>query len=273
MRAEKQTYDHTAYTGGHLLGATPAAEVLDEIAAGHFKVYYQPKVDLQKKTVIGAEALVRKIDKDGTVIPPGQFIPQYEALNVLMHVDLHVLDTTLATLRTLRDRGLDLCISVNFSRSTLMMPDFVSRILSMCAQHGVPSSSIMLEVTETISTIDRDRLRDLLHEIRQAGLRLSLDDFGSKYSNTSILADIEFDEVKLDKSLVDDICHNTRSRTILKNLMGMCQELENTKVVAEGIETADQADLLTGFSCDCGQGFYFHRPMPYEQFLSLLNIS
>lgn len=273
MRAEKQAYYHTAYTDGHLLSTIPAAEVLEEIAAGRFLVYYQPKVDLQTKTIIGAEALVRKIDKDGSMVPPSQFVPQYEALNVLMHVDLHVLETTLATLRTLRDRGIDLCISVNFSRSTLLLPDFVNRILTLCAQYGVPTSSIMLEVTETISTIDFDRLRNLLQEIRQAGLHLSLDDFGSKYSNTSILADIEFDEVKLDKTLVDNICHNTRSRTILKNLMGMCQELENTRVVAEGIETPDQADLLAGFSCDCGQGFHFYRPIPYEQFLTLLNIS
>lgn len=273
MRAEKQTYYHTAYTGGHLLGSTPASDVLEEIAAGHFLVYYQPKVDLQTKSIIGAEALVRKLDKDGTIVPPGQFIPQYEALNILMHVDLHVLDTALSTVRTLLDRGIDLCISVNFSRSTLIMPDFVSRVLSMCIQHSVPPSNIMLEVTETISTIDRDRLRDLLLEIRQAGLRLSLDDFGSKYSNTSILADIAFDEVKLDKTLVDDICQNTRSRTILKNLMGMCQELEDTLVVAEGIETSDQAELLESFSCDHGQGFHFYRPMPYDQFLSLVNNS
>jgi len=273
MRAEKQAYYHTAYTGGHLLGTNPASDVLEEIAAGRFKVYYQPKVDLQSKTIVGAEALVRKIDKDGSLIPPGQFIPRYEALNVLMHVDLHVLDTALATVRNLRDKGVDICISVNFSRSTLILPDFVGRVLSMCTQHGVPPTSIMLEVTETISTIDRDRLRDLLYEIRKAGLRLSLDDFGAKYSNTSILADIEFDEVKLDKTLVDDICKNTRSRTILKNLMGMCRELENTLVVAEGIESADQATMLTEFACDHGQGFHFYRPMPLEQFTALLGLN
>ena len=270
MQAEKQSYYHDAYTHQRQIGGNPAADVLEEIAAGRFKVHYQPKVDLRTRKIVGVEALVRKTDEDGRLIPPGQFVPQYEARNVMMHVDIHVLDTALATVRDLQDGGHRLYMSVNFSRATLMMPDFVPTVLSMCARHGVSPSSIMLEVTETISTIGRERLRDLLREIRQAGLCLSLDDFGSKYSNTAILADIEFDEIKLDKTLVDDICQNTRSRTILKNLMGMCRELENTQVVAEGIETADQAAVLEQFDCDWGQGFHFYRPMPLEQLTAIL---
>jgi len=270
MRVEKQSYYHNAYLEGHQIGANPAADVLEEIANGRFIVYYQPKVDLASHRIVGAEALVRKLDRDGSIIPPAQFISQYEARNVLMHVDIYVLDTALATVRQLQDAGQDLYIAINFSRSTLMMPNFVDNVLMMCAKHAVSPRSIVLEVTETISTIDRERLRTLLQDMRNAGLRLSLDDFGSKYSNTAILADIEFDEVKLDKSLVDDICHNPRSLTILKNLMGMCQELENTTVVAEGIETADQAALLRQYSCNCGQGFHFYRPMPLEHLTHLL---
>jgi len=270
MRVEKQGYYHNSYLEGNHSGNNPAADVLDEIAQGRFVVHYQPKVDLESHRIVGAEALVRKLDRDGSIIPPSQFIPHYEARNVLMHVDIHVLDTALATVRKLQDAGIDIYISINFSRSTLMMPNFVETVLMMCQTHGVATTSIMLEVTETISTIDRDRLRTLLQDIRKSGLRLSLDDFGSKYSNTAILADIAFDEVKLDKSLVDDICHNPRSLTILKNLMGMCQELEDTLVVAEGIETADQAALLRRYACDCGQGFHFYRPMPLEQLSHLL---
>lgn len=270
MRMEKQNYYRTGYTSGKQLRDNPATDVLQEIADGRFLVYYQPKVDLKSGKITGAEALVRKQDQDGCLISPGHFIPQYEARNVMAHVDIHVLDMALAAVRMLKDQGVPFCVSVNFSRATLLMPDFVENVLEMCKRHGVPASSVVLEVTESISAIGRERLNDLLREIRQAGLRLSLDDFGSKYSNTSILADIEFDEVKLDKSLVDDVCKNERSRTILKNLMGMCRELKNTIVVAEGIESAEQAALLKEFACDCGQGFYFYRPMPLEQFAALL---
>lgn len=273
MRAEKQTYYHKSFMEGHQICGNPAADVLEEIAAGRFVVYYQPKVDLQTGQIIGAEALVRKIDTDGSIIPPGQFVPQYEARNVIMHVDLHVLETALATLRALRDDGIQIYIAVNFSRSTLMMPNFVSTVISLCEKYGVPVSCILLEVTEAISTIDREHLKDLLDALRQAGLRLSLDDFGAKYSNTSLLADIAFDEVKLDKSLVDNICDNPRSLTILKNLMRMCRELENTLVVAEGIETPSQAEILRNLDCNCGQGFHFYRPMPLEQFARLLKAS
>lgn len=270
MRVEKQSHYREEYAEGMPMWDNPAKEILEEIAAGRFVVHYQPKVDLQTQAIVGAEALVRKLDKDGGLLSPGQFVPRYETRNVLMHLDIHVLDVALAAVRTLRSRGVDFCVSVNFSRSTLLMPDFVNNVLEMCQRHQVPADRIVLEVTETISTIGRERLKTLLQEIRQAGLRLSLDDFGSKYSNTSILADIEFDEVKLDKSLVNDLCKNVRSRIILKNLLEMCQELKDTLVVAEGIETEEQAAVLKELACDCGQGFYYYRPMPLEQIAQLM---
>ena len=270
MRARKQHFYQTEFNKGRSTGSS-ADDLLKDIADNRFEVWFQPQVDLRTGVIAGAEALVRKRGETGGLIPPNQFIPYYEARNVLPHLDMHVLDTTLAAIRKVRDQGQDISVSVNFSRSTLMIPNFAEQFHEMCRRHGVPPSCITVEVTETISALGHDTLHELLDYIRSTGLRLSLDDFGSKYSNLAILTDIEFDEIKFDKSLVDDICTNPRGQIMLRDLIRMCHALQqNTHIVAEGIEQPEQADLLKDYLCDSVQGFHFYRPMPFDDFFSLI---
>jgi len=263
LRAEKQDYYRGAVLSGRTIDDSVTEDLFADIENGAFVLFYQPQVDLDTGRIIGAEALVRKRAPDGALLPPGQFIPYYEAQDVMMHLDFHVLELMLRDQQRLLASGYHLPISVNFTRTTLLVPDFVERILSLCRQYQVPVSCLKLEVTETVAAIDRNHLQQLLEKLFQAGIYLSLDDFGSEYSNIAILAEIPFREVKLDKSMVDSVFQSERSRAVLSHMVRMCVGLAGTEVVAEGIESAEQAALLREYGSRIGQGYYYYRPMPF----------
>lgn len=270
--AEKQSYYHTVLTEGRSISRGGfAAEVLQEIENGRFMVYYQPQVNIQTGEVIGAEALVRKKAEDGSIVPPGRFIPFYEVGGVISHLDLFVLKSSCETLRQWKEQGYDLHISVNFSRITLMEPYIVDVISGICSACDVSPSSITIEVTESIGKMDNDQLKELIEKLKNAGFSISLDDFGSQYSNLAILAAMDFDEVKFDRSLVSTLEHSEKSRVVMKTGMNLCRELKGTSSLAEGIETKGQLDLLADYKCDYGQGYYFSKPIPVDEFSEFLN--
>lgn len=270
MYAEKQSYYQMVFRNGRSARIGVASEVLEEIENDNFLVFYQPQVNIRTGKIAGAEALVRKKESDGEMIPPDRFIPFYEMEGVIRHVDFFVLKTVCAAIQKWQEENIKLRVSVNFSRVTLMEPDVVKSILRICGQYDVSPQYITIEVTESISKLDHDQLRDLVHEIGEAGFSISLDDFGSKYSNLAILTALKFDEIKFDKSLVDDLERNKNSRIVMKNGIQMCQDLKNTYSLAEGIETQAQLELLAGYECDLGQGFYFSKPLSMEEFGDLL---
>ena len=269
MRTQKQRYYQDEITSGRTVGNS-ADDLFRDIENGCFTVYYQPQIDLRTGKVSGMEALVRKLDENGGIIPPGQFIPFYEARNILQHLDMHVLELVLRDLKKLKEQGLSIPASVNFSRSTMLSNTFAKEVCAKCRQYGIDPSDITVEVTETIADMSRDTLRRLLTGLRETGLKLSLDDFGTKYSNLAILTDVEFDEVKFDKTLVEDICTSGRNQIVLGRLMQMCRQLQQSRIVAEGIEDIGQVEILKSYGCDCGQGYYFHRPMPFSDLTQLL---
>ncbi|MEW4414841.1 bifunctional diguanylate cyclase/phosphodiesterase [Clostridium sp. AN503] len=270
MYAEKQSYYHSILCTGRMARTGMASEVLQEIKNDRFVVFYQPQFHIKSQKIIGAEALVRKKDNDGVLIPPDRFIPFYELEGVIRHVDLYVLETVCTNLQKWMSEDIPLRISVNFSRVTLMEPDIVKTILDICRRYGVPSSYIMVEVTESISKMDHEQLKRLVHDLAEAGFTISLDDFGSKYSNLSILTALDFNEIKFDKTLVDELEKNPKSQVVMQNSIHICRDLKNTHSIAEGIETRGQLDLLLDYACDYGQGYYFSRPLSEEQFSKLL---
>lgn len=270
MYAEKQSYYQMVFRNGRNARIGVASEVLEEIENDNFLVFFQPQVNIKTGEIAGAEALVRKKEPGGKLIPPDRFIPFYEMEGVIRHVDFFVLKTVCAAIQKWKEEQIELRVSVNFSRVTLMEPDVVKSILKVCGQYDVSPRYITIEVTESISKMDHDQLRDLVREIGEAGFSISLDDFGSKYSNLAILTALKFDEIKFDKSLVDDLEKNKNSRIVMKNGIQMCQDLKNTYSLAEGIETRAQLDLLAGYDCDLGQGFYFSKPLSMEEFGNLL---
>lgn len=275
LTAEKQAYYHTVLQQGKRsdLGSYFSKEVIREIEEGRFTVYYQPQIELKSGRITGAEALVRKMDDDGAVVPPMKFIPFYEMEGVISYVDLYVMKTACQTLRGILDRGHELNLSVNFSRLTLLEPNIVEIISQICSDCGVPTRLITLEVTESISKMDHKQLKELIKTITDAGFSVSLDDFGTQYSYLALLSDMVFNEIKFDRSLVMELEHNQRGRVVMENCLKMCRDLKGIRTLAEGIENKTQLGLLRDYQCDYGQGYHFARPMPEQEFCMLLENS
>lgn len=241
-----------------------------KVTDDRFKVYYQPQVELKTNHIIGAEALIRKIDNNGRVILPNEFIPYYEAKGMIRDIDLFVLETVCKDIKRWEASGLQPRISVNFSRATLMEADIVKKIIEVCKIYDVDPSVITIEVTESLEKMNGEELHILIAELSKAGFETSLDDFGSKYSNLSILTEMYFDEIKLDKSLTAGIENNRKNQIVVKNISNMCRELGEMRLLAEGIETEEQKERLYYYQYEYGQGFYFYRPMTQEIFDEVL---
>lgn len=270
MYAQKQGYYHTILHGGGHTRTGIATEILREIADRRFVIYYQPQISLKTGRIMGAEALIRKRDDSGRLIPPDQFIPYYERERVISHLDLHVFQTVCSDLREWAKQGVKTRISSNFSRMTLMASDIVQQLAQICRDYDVPTQQLTIEVTESISKLEAGQLLTLMRLLLGEGFSISLDDFGSQYSNLSILTMLEFNEIKFDKSLVEELGSNIKSRVVMKNAMQICRELPKTCSLAEGIETIEQLELLRQYQCEYGQGYYFAKPMKVEAFLDLL---
>ena len=143
-------------------------------------------------------------------------------------------------------------------------------MLRICRKYKIPPKWITIEVTESIGSMDTVALKDLIHNIKKAGFSVSLDDFGSQYSNLSLLSNIDFDELKFDKSMVDNIAVNEKSQVIMRYAIDMGLSLNDTISVAEGIETPEQLKLLLQMNCKYGQGYLFSKPIPIEDFRNLI---
>ena len=265
MYAEKQLYYKSLLSGKQYKRAGIVEDVLQEIEEQKFTVYYQPKVNLKTAEIVGAEALVRKIDQ-GKIVNPEKFIPYYEETGIIRHVDFFVLESVCQVLKQWNSEGLYPKISVNFSRTTLMEPNVAATILEICRHYGVNPANIMVEITESISKMKDEELQALAVSFAEAGIHISLDDFGVKYSNLSLLTEMYFDEIKMDRSLIESLEDSRKSQIIVRNVVNMCKELGNMWLLAEGIENEEQRDRLIYYRCEFGQGFLFYRPMPYAEF-------
>lgn len=267
MYAEKQAYYKNMKNKQYNQNSKNAKELIDSIENGDFVVYLQPKMDLQTGQIVGAEALIRRQDTKGNLILPGNFIPFYENEEIVRHIDFFTLERSCQILAEWRKKGAPLPkISVNFSRITLMEYRVVDAISAICSKYGIEPKHIGIEVTESVSRMGIELLGPLMKELKTAGFTISLDDFGCKYSNLSILTSLNFDELKIDQSLINSLSSNERSRIIVEHTLALCKDLHVTTSVAEGIETAQQAEILRATNCAHGQGFYFARPMSLEQF-------
>lgn len=271
MYINKQSYYHSTADTSQKHRAHFIKELITAIDSGNYIVYLQPKVHLENCSIFGAEALIRMKDSDGKLIPPINFIPTLESENAIRYVDFFVLETVCKTLADWRKQGVNLIsMSVNFSRITLLEADVVENMLRICRKYKIPPKWITIEVTESIGSMDTVALKELIHNIKKAGFSVSLDDFGSQYSNLSLLSSIDFDELKFDKSMVDNIAINEKSQVIMRYAIDMGLSLNDTISVAEGIETPEQLKLLLQMNCKYGQGYLFSKPIPIEDFRNLI---
>ncbi|MCR5734844.1 MAG: EAL domain-containing protein [Lachnospiraceae bacterium] len=232
---------------------------------GEFRPYYQPKVDTKTNTIAGAEALVRWI-RNGKVLTPGEFIPVLEINDSICVLDFYIFEQVCIDIRKWLDAGIEpVRISTNFSRMNLSDPGFSEHIGRVLDSYQIPRQYIEVELTETVSEQENDRLGRFIKDMHEADIAMAIDDFGTGYSSLNLLRDFSADVLKLDKSFIDGHTDTLRDSVVVSNVAKMAKELD-MKVITEGVEKWDQVEFLKSVDINMVQGYLFDRPLPKEDF-------
>ena len=238
---------------------------------GEFQPYLQPKWNMQTDQISGAEALVRWVGKDGTVTPPGDFIPVFEKNGFIEQVDFYMLDAICKYIRQMIDEGREVYpVSINQSRYLLYDPNYIMKVQEIMLKYRVPKGLIELEITETVFFNEKERMLEIMRNLKEFNMNLSIDDFGSGYSSLNLLRDIPFDVLKIDRGFLDESTQSESGKFILRKIVEMAEGL-NLKVICEGVETHEQVDMLLDIGCIFAQGFLYSRPVPIEEFMEKYN--
>ncbi len=227
-------------------------------------VYYQPKVLLSDRELVGMECLVRWQHPEHGLVPPDDFIPVAEHTGLVGALTRSVLRTALRQCKIWQDQGRTLGVSVNLSPRSLHDPDFPEELDRMLREVGLPPQQLTLEITENAMVGDADRPLPTLHKLFTLGVRLSVDDFGTGYSSLSYLRRLPVHEVKIDKSFVLGMATDSGDLGIVRAIVDLGRHL-GMSVVAEGVESEMTLTLLEEMGCDVAQGFLFSRPLPWER--------
>lgn len=227
-----------------------------------FCLYYQPQLDLHSGQVVGAEALVRWQHPVQGLMSPGVFIPLAEECGLILRLGPWVLQEACRQMRTWLDEGRPLgYVAVNISALQLSRPDFVATVTQALELSGLPPQLLELEITESCLMVNRDIAIASLEQLRELGVRLSIDDFGTGFSSLSYLQQLKVHKLKVDMSFVRDITTNSGNASIVTAIIALGHGL-GLDVIAEGVETPEQADYLRQLGCDCIQGYLVGRPVP-----------
>lgn len=230
------------------------------------KVYYQPKIDATTSRVKSAEALIRWVRGDGSVILPHQFLPAMEQTGAIAMLDWYVVERVCVFLERLIALNIEpMPISVNFSRWHLHEENMPKHLAEIVDSHRLDHRLIVVEITESAMIQEEELMRKTVTELHENGFEFSIDDFGNGLSSLSMVADTSPDEIKIDQSLLKKNCENERERIILESIFLFASRL-NIRTVAEGVETKEQFGFLRTCNCNLIQGFYFAHPMPEEDF-------
>lgn len=231
-----------------------------------FVMYLQPKYDIGSQKMVGAEALVRWIHPDKGMISPGDFIPLFEQNGFVIKLDEYVWEQACKQIRLWIDRGQELIpISVNVSRRHLHSMNFIDTLNSLIDKYHIPKKYLEIEITESIDDDEKDEKIDAL---KANGYTLLMDDFGSGYSSLNMLKDTQFDGIKIDRMFLQNFIASTKGQKIVEHTIQMSKDI-GLDIVAEGVETKEEAAFLLSCGCKVAQGFLYARPMPIEDFEKL----
>lgn len=235
-----------------------------------FVMYLQPKYNIKSNKFCGSEALVRWQYTEKEFIYPSDFIPIFEKNGFITKIDMYILEQACKEIRTLFDKGISpLPISVNFSRVDFLKKDFITKIVNICDKYEIPYSLIEIEITESSMFGDTDTLFEVSRRLQDIGFILSMDDFGSGYSSVNMLKNIPLNVIKLDRGFFIDDKNIDKSQIVIKSIVSLIKQL-GIRVVAEGIETKSQVEMLREANCDIIQGYYFSKPLPVKEFEKLV---
>lgn len=240
-------------------------QVPQAIADKEVFVVYQPKVNQCTNTLEGAEALIRW-RRNGVIVSPDNFIPICESTGIIQQIDFYVLNQVCSAIDSWLSQGLEpVKVSVNFSKQHFSHLDVAKRIRNIVDNWYIPHELIEIEFTETAYNEDQNMLATTISQLKKDNFSVSIDDFGSGYSSLSLLENLTFDVLKLDKSLIDTLLQNAQSQIVVTNIIKMAKDLQ-MKTVAEGVETQETATLLKDLNCDMIQGYFYDKPLEQEEF-------
>jgi diguanylate cyclase (GGDEF)-like protein/PAS domain S-box-containing protein len=250
--------------------STLESELLAALGNQQFHLYYQIQVDSAYRP-LGAEALIRWIHPERGLVPPDQFIPLAEETGLILPIGQWVLDTACAKLNAWQqdERTRDLVLAVNVSAIQFRHADFVAQVQATVSRHAINPKLLKLELTESLLLENIEEIIATMNALHEIGIQFSLDDFGTGYSSLQYLKRLPLDQLKIDQTFVRDIVVDRSDRAIVSTIIAMAQSL-NLNVIAEGVETEEQRQLLLNKGCPNFQGYLFSKPVPIAQFEALL---
>ena len=236
---------------------------------GEFKLYLQPKKNLKTEEFDSAEALVRWQTNDGKIIYPDQFIPLFEENGFCVQLDLYMVEMACKQLRIWIDKGLKpISISVNQTKLLFLESKYVEKLCAITQKYNIKPEMITLEILEGLALEDMDYLNKCISKLKSAGFRISLDDFGSGYSSLNILGDLNIDELKVDREFLRDITKKSsyhKRCIVVEQIIQLAKKI-GVDTVAEGVETLEDEEIIKNWKYDYGQGYYYSKPIPAEEF-------
>jgi diguanylate cyclase (GGDEF)-like protein len=261
-----EEYDHRIdrYRQHHL---SLLSELRQAIDGNELMLHYQPRVDLRSDEVTGAEALVRWIHPVRGSVPPSEFVPFAEQTGFIRHLTRWVIDAALTQIAAWLALGVEIPVAINVSARDLSGKELADVLVDAMQRHGVAARLISLEITESALMEDPQQAALILARVRELGIGIAIDDYGTGYSALSYLAQLSVDSLKIDRSLVNNLRQGTKNAAIVRSTVALGENL-GLRVVAEGVETPDQIDLLRQFGCHEAQGFGLARPMPAGQMIA-----
>lgn len=235
-----------------------------------FSLFYQPQYDVESGKLRGVEALIRWRDENGKLISPAEFIPIAEKNGSIVSIGAWVVEEALRTYAEWRDKyGVHLIMSINISAIQYKRKDFVSNVISLMEKYEIHANEIEFEITESVLIDDFVEVIEKMNILREYGVRVSLDDFGTGFSSLSYLKGLPIDTLKIDKSFIDTVITDDSTRIITESIVSMVKKL-GFETVAEGVETKAQYEYLKDIHCDNIQGFYLGKPMPKDEVEQIL---
>ena len=237
------------------------------VREGYIQVFYQPVVWSQDGSIAGCEALARWIDPEMGFLSPGAFIPALEEGRQIHKLDLCIYELVCKRIRDSIDQGLPVfATSLNFSRLDFELMDAVGELEALVKKYDVPKEYLHVEITESAVTEDVDGLKRAMKRLHDSGYAIWLDDFGSGYSSMNVLKDFDFDLLKIDMEFLKNFNNNENSRKIISSIVNLAKDL-NMLTLSEGVETEEAVDFLREAGCGRLQGYYYGKPMRYEEIL------
>lgn len=228
-----------------------------------FVMYLQPKYSISTGRIIGAEALARWVHPTKGMISPADFVPVFEENGFILKLDQLIWESACKRIRSWIDRGIEpVPVSVNISREYIRSFDVTGEILHLVKQYDIPIKLLELEITETT---DAEGVSDIVSKMKDAGFTMLMDDFGSGYSSLNMLKTTQFDVLKIDREFLSKFMESSRGRKIISHTISMSQDI-GLNIIAEGVETKEQAKFLSQCGCDAAQGFYYSKPITQEEF-------